>query len=415
MNIKENVYEGLRAIRFNLLRTVLTASIITFGIMALVGILTAIEGMQGSIDKSFEGLGVNSFDFSTKSNSSNRMGGKAQKAINPIYFRDAIAYKERFSEGRDALVTIYTYVASNEVIRYGNEKSNPNNSVMGVDEEYIGLKGYKLVEGRNITDIDRALGNKVAVVGFEIAEKFFKNGNVINQQIYFLNDRYTIVGLLEKKGSLTGGNDDRTLLIPLEVARSLDTKGSFAYQITTSVPTAHKDVDELMAEGTAVMRLVRGDKVYEENSFEVERADALLKEFNEVTGYMRIGGFGISFITLLGASIALMNIMLVSVTERTREIGIRKALGASPAKIRFQFLIEAVVICAIGGLAGVILGISAGNLVSVFMSGGEGSFVVPWNWISMGLIVCIVVGLISGYYPAYKASKMDPIESLRYE
>lgn len=414
MNIKENVLEGLRSIKSNSLRTVLTSAIITFGIMALVGILTAIESMQGAIDKSFEGMGINSFDFISKDNFSQRVGGKAEKATKTISFRNAMDYKEKFSKSEAAVVTVYTVASGAEVIKYRGEKSNPNNTIMGADESYIGLKGYKILEGRNITETDRNYGSKVAVIGFEVSAKFFPDGKAVGQDLLFMNDRYTVVGVLDKKGSMTGGDADRTVLIPLEVARNYDTNGSFSYMVTTSVPDA-SDLDMVMAEGTSVMRQIRGDKPYEVDSFKVERADAMLGEFNEVTGYMRIGGFGISFITLLGASIALMNIMMVSVTERTREIGIRKALGASPIKIRFQFLIEAVVICIIGGLAGVVLGIAAGNGVSYMMSGGEGSFTAPWNWIILGLVVCIIVGLISGYYPAYKASKMDPIESLRYE
>lgn len=414
MNVKENVLEGLRSIKSNALRTVLTSAIITFGIMALVGILTAIESMQGAINKSFEGMGVNSFDLISKNDFSARRSGRAEKVTKPISFREAMDYKERFSESENAIISVYTMVGGAEVIKYQNEKSNPNNSIIAADENYIGLKGYKILEGRNLTETDRSYGSKVTVLGYDVAEKFFPGGKSLGQDIFILGDRFTIVGVLQKKGSMTGGNDDRMALIPLEVGRNADTDGRFAYTITTSVPNA-EDIDEVMAEGTAIMRLVRQDRTIDPDSFEVERADALLGEFNEVTGYMRIGGFGISFITLLGASIALMNIMMVTVTERTREIGIRKALGATPAKIRFQFLMEAVVICLLGGIAGVILGISAGNLVSYLMSSGEGSFTAPWNWIIMGLVVCVVVGLLSGYYPAYKASKMDPIESLRYE
>lgn len=414
MNVKENVLEGLRSIKSNALRTVLTSAIITFGIMALVGILTAIESMQGAINKSFEGMGVNSFDLISKNDFSARRSGRAEKVTKPISFREAMEYKERFSESENAIISVYTMVGGAEVIKYQNEKSNPNNSIIAADENYIGLKGYKILEGRNLTETDRSYGSKVTVLGYDVAEKFFPGGKSLGQDIFILGDRFTIVGVLQKKGSMTGGNDDRMALIPLEVGRNADTDGRFAYTITTSVPNA-EDIDEVMAEGTAIMRLVRQDRTIDPDSFEVERADALLGEFNEVTGYMRIGGFGISFITLLGASIALMNIMMVTVTERTREIGIRKALGATPAKIRFQFLMEAVVICLLGGIAGVILGISAGNLVSYLMSSGEGSFTAPWNWIIMGLVVCVVVGLLSGYYPAYKASKMDPIESLRYE
>ena len=413
MNLKENIAEGLRSIKGNLLRTVLTAAIITFGIMALVGILTAIEGMQGSVNKSFEGLGVNTFDIKIEQNNGRRIRGIVKKQPKPIYFRQAIDYKENFSKKTNAIVSIYTFAGQSETIKYETEKSNPNIIVVGADENYISLKGYKLQSGRNITENDRFYSNKMVLIGNEIAQKFFPNVSPIGKNISLMGEKFNIAGVLEKKGSITGGDDDRVSIIPLEVARNFDQNGNFSYEITTSVPDA-VDLDYTLAEATSVMRIVRGDKVYDEDSFKIERSDALLSDLNEVTGYLRVGGFGISIITLLGASIALMNIMMVSVTERTREIGVRKALGASPYKIRLQFLIEAIVICIIGGIAGVILGISAGNLVSYFMTGG-GSFVVPWNWITLGLVVCIVVGLLSGYYPAYKASKLDPIESLRYE
>jgi len=168
-----------------------------------------------------------------------------------------------------------------------------------------------------------------------------------------------------------------------------------------------------MGEATGLMRSIRRDEIGRESSFDLERSETLAQEMESITSALRIGGFGVGFITLLGASIALMNIMLVSVTERTREVGVRKALGATPLRIRQQFVIEAIVVCLLGGIAGIILGILIGNGISRLM--GIEIFVVPWLWMSMGLIVCIAVGLISGYYPAHKASKLDPIESLRFE
>lgn len=415
MNLKENIFESLRSIRSNLLRTVLTAAIITFGITALVGILTAIEGMQGSVNKSFEGLGANSFDIKVEQNNGRRMRGIAKKQQKPIYFKQAIRFKDKFSNQTNAFVSIYTFASQNETIKYLSAKSNPNILVVGIDENYMGLKGYKFQSGRNISNIDRNYTNRVVIIGNEIALKMFPNTNPLNKEITLMGEKYSVIAVLEKKGSITGGGDDRVALIPLECARNYDNNGRYSYEISTSVPNS-TNIDYTIGEATAVMRGVRSDKVYEENSFKIERSDALLKNFDEVTGYLRIGGFGISFITLLGASIALMNIMMVSVTERTREIGVRKALGASQKQIRMQFLIEAIVICIMGGLAGILLGITAGNVVSYFLAGqGGGVFVIPWNWILLGFTVCIIVGLISGYYPAHKASKFDPIESLRYE
>ncbi|NBA84384.1 FtsX-like permease family protein [Emticicia sp. CRIBPO] len=412
MNIRENVLEGLRSIKGNMLRTVLTAMIITFGITALVGILTTIDGMQGSVNKSFEGLGANSFDIRIEQ-SFGRRNGMSQKRVEPITYRQARKYNELFSGKTNAVVSTYTNVSGAVVIKYESLKTNPNVLVMGVDENYTAMKGYKIQSGRSISTTDEEYASSVVILGNEIAQTLFPKQSPIGKSISVMGDKYQVIGVLEKKGSITGGGDDRVALIPLHASRKYDTKGTFSYEITTSVPNA-SDMDYIIGEATAVMRQVRGDRAGVDDTFKIERSDALLKDFEEVTGYLRVGGFGISFITLLGASIALMNIMMVSVTERTREIGIRKALGASPSKIRFQFLIEAIVICILGGLAGIIIGISVGNMVAVFMSDNS-SFIVPWAWITLGLVVCVTVGLLSGFYPAYKASKLDPIEALRYE
>jgi putative ABC transport system permease protein len=172
-------------------------------------------------------------------------------------------------------------------------------------------------------------------------------------------------------------------------------------------------MDYVIGEATSLMRKIRRDPIGEEESFEISANKTLEEELEELTSYLRIGGFSIGFITLVGASIGLMNIMLVSVTERTREIGIRKAIGATPRKIRLQFLIEAILICIMGGAGGVIIGLSIGNVIANIIKAGN--FVAPWEWVFMGFVVCLVVGLVSGYYPAYKASRLDPIDALRYE
>jgi putative ABC transport system permease protein len=222
-----------------------------------------------------------------------------------------------------------------------------------------------------------------------------------------------VVGQLEKSGSdMGGGGADRMIIIPLVTGNQMPRSKALTYDIKTSIKKK-ENLFYAMAEATGIMRKVRQDALGQEDSFEINRSDSLLKSMEEITGYLKIGGFLVGFITLLGASIGLMNIMMVSVTERTREIGVRKALGATARQIRQQFLVEAIVICFLGGIAGVLFGVLMGNGVASLV--GNGTFIVPWLWVIVGLTVCVAVGLVSGYYPAFKASKLDPIESLRYE
>jgi len=412
MNLKENFAEGIRAIKGNMLRAVLTAAIIAFGILALVGILTAVDGIQNNVNQSLSGLGANTFDIITESRRGRR-GGMQEKPIPPIVYREATDFKSLFESSQDARVSIFTGVTGSAEVKYLSNKTNPNIRVIGVDEEFIEMKAYSLQGGRNVSQSDMELASKVAVVGLELVKKLFPKESPIDKEIAFLGNRFRIIGVLNEKGSLSGGGDDRVILIPLTTGRQFDTQGSFSYEITTSVENV-SNIEEAIGEATAAMRRVRRDGTTAEDSFKIERADSLVKQTEEITGGMQIGGLVISIITLLGAAIALMNIMMVSVTERTREIGVMKALGATPSKIRIQFLLEAITICLFGGVAGVILGIAGGNLVSSLMF-DDAQFIVPWGWMAIGLVVCISVGLLSGFYPAYKASKLDPIESLRYE
>jgi putative ABC transport system permease protein len=413
MNFKENVSEGLRSIKGNMLRTVLTALIIAIGITSLVGILTAIDGMQSSVDNSFAGLGANSFDIKGPRMFRRRSAGVNDKDYPPIEYREAKLYKELFQGKTPATISIYAGVTGTAQLKYGSIKTNPNTMVRGIDEDYVNIKGYKLISGRDMSKNDINFTNNVVILANELATTLFPKENPIDKEISLLGLKFKVIGVLEKKGSITGGGDDRVALVPLETGRQIAGNRKLTFDITTSVPNV-SDMDYIIGEAEAVMRRVRKDPIGQAKSFEVERSDALAKNFEEVTGYLRVGGFGIGIITLLGAAIALMNIMMVSVTERTREIGIRKAIGATPFKIRLQFLMEAIVICILGGIAGIIMGIGVGNIIAKLIS-DKSSFIVPWAWMFMGIVVCVFVGILSGFYPAYKASKLDPIESLRYE
>ncbi|SOD78981.1 ABC transporter permease [Spirosoma fluviale] len=412
MNLLENIREGLRSIAGNRLRTILTSLIIAIGITSLVGILTAIDGIQSSVNSSFAGLGANTFSIVARQDAFRR-GGRIQRQDAPIDYFDAINFKRRFPYG--ATIAVSSVVTGTAQAKFGSKKTNPNVQLIGIDDVFLSVKGYTLLSGRNMTQNELQYARNVAIVGSELAATLFeKKINPLNQLIRVSGSQYKIVGVLEKKGGFSGGGDDRLILVPLDNARALAGTRKLSFDITASVPSV-ADQDEAVGEARGVMRLVRQDPLGQPDSFDIERADELAKETENITGYLRIGGFGIGFITLLGAAIALLNIMLVSVTERTREIGIRKSLGATPKRIREQFLIEAIVICILGGLGGIALGLGIGNLIATLVSQGKGGFVVPWVWMGLGIVVCVTVGLFAGIYPAVRASKLDPIEALRYE
>ncbi|MEY2792029.1 MAG: hypothetical protein RJA76_21 [Bacteroidota bacterium] len=412
MNLKENVFEGLRSIQGNLLRTILTSLIISLGITALVGILTAIDGIQSSVDNSFASLGANSFEIRNRPMMSIRREGQREKRYKNITFRQAIRYKSQFaSKGK---VSLKSTVNNNSTAKFESKKTNPNIRLIGVDNFFMDLKGYKIASGRTFNKNEFDLASNVCVLGVDVISQLFEKSNPIEKEITVNGIKLKVIGILDKKGNMMGGGDDRVVMVPLETGRKMSAGRDLNYDITTSAYKV-KNLDDFMEEARGVMRKVRMDKLGAEDSFSLERSDSIAKSFESITGSLRIGGFVIGFITLLGASIALMNIMMVSVTERTREIGIRKSLGATPNKILVQFLIEAIVICILGGIGGIVFAIPIGNLIAQGISGGVASFIIPWLWMISGIIICILVGLFSGIYPAVKASKLDPVESLRYE
>ncbi|WP_187260796.1 ABC transporter permease [Pontibacter beigongshangensis] len=410
MNLIENIREGLRAIVSNLLRTILTGLIISIGIMSLVGILTAVDSMKYSLQQTFSNLGANSFDIQRKS--SNYSGGKAGKVYATINYNQATKYKDLMEA--KAQVSLSAYISGSTVVKSHTDKTNPNINIVAGDENYMPSRNINVASGRSFSMFELENGTSVAVVGVEVTDKLFPKTEALGEYITFLGRRFKIIGVTEKTGSTMGGTgSDRTIIIPLETGRQIALDGkTLSYEIKTILPNP-EDLDYVMGEATGVMRAVRQDPLGQEDSFEINRSDTAMQKLNEISGYLKAGGFVIGFITLLGASIGLMNIMMVSVNERTREIGVRKALGATALQIRQQFLIEAIVICLLGGLVGIVLGILAGNGIASLI--GEGGFIVPWIWVLVGLTICVTVGVISGSYPAYRASKLDPIESLRYE
>ena len=411
MSSRENFKVALQSIGSNRLRTFLTALIIAIGITALVGILTSIDAMQSSLTESFSAMGSNSFSIRNRGLNI-RIGNQGTQPKNypNITYQDASLFKKELTF--PALVSISVGVTFGATVKYMSEKTNPNIGISGSDENYLQASGLTLSAGRNFSERELELGSNVALIGSAISESLFKNNqDPVNQIVTVGGMRFTVIGVLKSKGSSAAFGGDKTVVIPLEKARSLIPASRPSYVITVmgSIPNR---VDAAIGESTATFRKVRRLGATDDNNFEIVKSDAIVQTLMENLKYITMGAVVIGLITLIGASIGLMNIMLVSVTERTREIGLRKAIGANPSIIRQQFLTEAIVICLIGGVAGILLGLIIGNGVAILLGA---SFIIPWLWMGLGIVVCVLVGIISGFYPASKASKLDPVEALRYE
>ena len=407
-SFRENVSIALQSIAGNRLRTSLTSLIIAIGIMALVGILTAVEGIKQYTTDAFSSLGANSFTIQNRG-SGIRFGGGRRKVFPPIRYDQASRFREKFK--LPVTVAINLGVSGTAVAKYASNKTNPNVSITGSNENYLLTNGYKIAFGRNFSDSELQHGAGVTIIGEEVREKLFKKEDAINKSVYLGSHKFRVIGVFAPKGSSAGFGGDRLCLIPILKAKQIATTANPSFSIAVMV-NGPEALDGTTGEATSMFRNIRGLNVAAPDNFEIVRSDSIQQQLSgQITG-MTFAGFGIGLITLLGAAIGLMNIMLVSVTERTREIGVRKAIGATPAVIRKQFLIEAVVICIIGGIGGMILGMAIGNLIAVSISG---KFVIPWLWLLSAFVLCTLIGLASGFYPAKKASALDPVEALRYE
>ena len=407
----ENIRIALQSIKSNILRSILTVMIIAIGITALVGILTAIESIKSSITKEFTVLGANTFSITSRGMRV-QIGNQRYRTKNYSYisYYEAKEFKEQFDFPATASISVNS--TGTATLKYGSEKTNPNISVRGIDTDYLFTSGYEVEQGRAFSEDDINSGRSLVLLGSELAKRLFKGGeNPLQKDISIGSGKYRVIGVLKEKGSGFGGSSDMVCFIPYSNSRNYFSRPNmnFDIQIMVSQPDL---IDAAIGQAESVFRMVRDLSPLDESDFNIEKSDnivnLLLKNIKNITLVATI----IGFITLLGAAIGLMNIMLVSVTERTREIGVRKAIGAKSNTVKQQFLIEAIVIGQIGGLFGIIFGILAGNLVSVMIGS---SFIIPWGWILMGVALCFGVGIISGYYPAQKASQLDPIESLRYE
>lgn len=425
MTTKDTLLLAWKNLRGNKLRTGITVAMIALGIWALVGIITAIQAMNASLTESFATMGANSFSIRfremqirfgdgggdvTKTSSSNKKVKKSN-ANKRITYEQAVAFKERYNF--PAKVSIGLGGLGEQTIFYGSKKTNPNVRVSGGDENYFALNGYEILYGRDFNTLDIQSGRNVCVLGYDIAKKLFgdKLENALDKIIRVGANKFRVIAVLKSRGSSSFMQADRVVFTTYNTIRRLFTLGRPSYYIGVQV----KDISQLndaMGEAEGLFRAIRNLTITEQSNFYLDKSDALAAQFISMLSNISLAAGGIGFITLLAASIGLMNIMLVAVTERTKEVGLIKALGAKAKSIRQQFLFESILISLMGAAIGIVIGIISGNLIGMMM---KVPFFIPWMLIAIAIAVCSAVGLAAGLYPAWKASKLDPIVALRYE
>lgn len=425
MQLKDSLSLAFRTVKSNKLRTGITVAIIAFGIMALIGIITAIASMNQSLSESFSTMGANSFsiryndrmirmgggDREVKKTSRNGLKEKKSNSRKIITYQEAKLFKERYTF--PARVSISLSGPRSVVVNDEKTKTNPNITMQGGDENYLAQSGYTISAGRNFNKLDVQSGRSICILGNSVAQKLYGENTqrAIDKVIKVAGIKYYVVGVLKDKGSSAFLNADNIVLTTYNNIRRLFPTDGTTFNIGVMVNNIN-ELDPAISEAKGTFRPIRKLAIDEENNFYIDKSDSIAEIFKSSLGAITLAASFIGLITLLGAAIGLMNIMLVAVNERTREIGLIKAIGGTRKSIRSQFLFESVFISLIGAIFGIILGVIVGNIVGLFLHTG---FVIPWLWVILGIVTCSAVGLMAGLYPAVKASKLDPIVALRYE
>lgn len=407
-NLKEVFSIAWSSFRQNKLRSILTLLGIIVGVFSIIVISTIITILQNSIESGLSMLGTNTFQI--------------QKFPAMHDHHDQYKYRNRRDltvyeyQRLKPLLTQAKYVGAEQwqfgvTVKYGNQETNPNVQIAGITPEAFPNNSWEIEDGRDIKYQDVEYSADIVLIGSDIKTKLFSRMNPVGRRIRIDGNVYKVAGVLKPQGQFFGESQDNFVIIPITTFQKFYGKHSHSINITVMSYDA-ESYDATIEAAIGYMRSIRKVAPGEENDFEIFSNESLLTQMNSITRYVKLGAIVISLISLLAAGVGIMNIMLVSVTERTREIGIRKAVGAKKHDILFQFITEAIILCLIGGIIGIILGVGVGNLTSSFFNSNPA---LPITWILIGLTMCILIGLIFGTYPAYKAAQMDPIEALRYE
>jgi len=398
---------AFNAIRAHKLRSTLTLLGVVVGVFSIIGVMTSVAVLQNSIEGGLSMLGTHTFQIQRMP----IMAGRRE-------WLKALKWKvidlEQAEEVRDRM-TLAQYVGieaweGGRVIQAGSRKTNPNVSLAGENPEGLPTNNWNVREGRALNSDDLRYSTRVAVLGDEVTRKIFPRGGAVGSYVKIDNTRYMVVGVFEPKGAALGGSGDNFVVVPLTTFMELYGRNR---DLHIMIKAKSGDVyDECVEEARMILRTARKVPPGKEDDFSIFSNNSLIETFNEFTKYVKLGVGFISFIALLAAGVGIMNIMLVSVTERTKEIGLRKSVGARKLNILSQFVTEAIVLCQIGGIVGIGLGVLGGNLAAIAISVPPA---FPLDWALIGFVLCGFIGVVFGVYPAWKAANLDPIEALRYE
>jgi putative ABC transport system permease protein len=424
MTLRDTLSLSFRTVRSNRLRTGITVAIIALGITALIGINTAIAAIRQKFLESFSSMGALGFTiryqeprrhFNNDEIKKEKKGAKKEKKSNmgrPITEKQAEAFKSAYQY--PAMVSANLMGVRDAIIAYDNKKTNPNVWVVGGDENYTSLNGFSVYYGRDLNTLDIQSNRNVCLIGKDVATRFFGESyeRPLDKIISINNIPFRIVGTLKPKGSTFGRSLDNVIITSYtNVRRYFNNNRNASFNIQVKVPDI-KLIDGAIGEATGTFRTIRQLTVTESDNFQIDKSDSFAEMLIRNLSFITMAALLIGVITLIGAAIGLMNIMLVAVTERTKEIGLVKAIGGKKKNVRYQFLYESIIISLLGAGFGIVLGIILGNVVGLLLST---SFVIPWDWVFTGVFICSIVGLLAGLYPAIKAARLNPIEALRYE
>jgi putative ABC transport system permease protein len=409
MKTWELVKMAWKALGANTLRSVLTTSGITIGIFSIISVMTAISALQASIETGLSFLGSNTFQFSKYPNGIRVWGDEKYRNRRNIDYQTYWKFA-RSMENEADVICPKVWDDSTQAV-FENKRTNPNIELCGTTLDFLAVNNYRISDGRDLSVEDVEFSRSVCVIGQQLVQRLFPQGHAVGKTIKLNEKNYQVIGTLAEKGSNFGGNDDNLVLIPM--TKFFENYGSRERSLNIAIEAKNQLVYErTLGMAIGAFRIARGLRPEDSTDFEIYSNDSLANAFRSIAATVRVGAFIVSAIALVAAGVGIMNIMLVSVTERTKEIGIRKSLGARQRDIRMQFLLEALFLSLLGALAGIVLGIVAGNGLAIWL---QASVVFPVGWAILGVLVCSAIGVGFGLYPAHKAASLDPIEAFRYE